>query len=51
MSDKIIKNSSSKNSAARKGASTKKLRFLTMVGVCIGVVIVQGSMISSTQGM
>lgn len=51
MSDKIIKNSSSKNSAARKGASTKKLRFLTMVGVCIGVVIVQGSMISSTQGI
>ncbi|MCG6541983.1 APC family permease [Pseudomonas sp. KSR10] len=30
---------------------TKKLGFLTMMSICIGVVIVQGSMISATQGI
>lgn len=30
---------------------TKKLSFLTMMSICVGVVIVQGSMISATQGI
>lgn len=30
---------------------TKKMGFLTMMSICIGVVIVQGSMISATQGI
>lgn len=48
MSDtKKIKTSSS----SQTPSTTKKLGFLTMMGVCIGVVIVQGSMISSTQGI
>lgn len=30
---------------------SKKLSFLTMMSICVGVVIVQGSMISATQGI
>lgn len=30
---------------------TKKLNFVTMMGICIGLVIVQGAMISATQGI
>ncbi|MFL1453993.1 APC family permease [Marinobacter sp. GN3S48] len=31
--------------------STKKLGFMTMMAICIGLVIVQGSMITATQGI
>ncbi|CAH0142507.1 Proline-specific permease ProY [Pseudomonas sp. Bi70] len=41
--------------ASNAGSSTsmqpKKLKFLTMMGICVGLVIVQGSMISATQGI
>lgn len=53
MSDTKAPGLAAENSASShtRGAQAKKLGFLTMMAICVGVVIVQGSMISATQGI
>lgn len=54
MSQTSVQNKTSSFIGSVSGSSStprKKLSFLTMMAICVGVVIVQGSMISATQGV